>query len=164
MFLRYDGLDRHPVPVGKRRDGRALHARQHFYDLVHLVFRSVQQYIFLAFRYLDRFKTEQQFVQDSLFFIRQVIVSNQQGFALHDDFHFFELIAHQRAAGADDIENRIREADARRNFHRPANYVKVCFHSLFSQISLQYFRIGSCDRFSGEPFHPLIIFIFRNGE
>ena len=98
MFLRNNGLDRHPVLIGKRRDGRALHARQHFYDLVHLVFRSVQQYILLAFRYLDRFETEQQFVQDSLFLIRQVVVGNQQSFALHDDFHLFKLIAHQCTA------------------------------------------------------------------
>ena len=42
--------------------------------------------------------------------------------------------------------------------------MKIRFHSLFCQIGLQDFRIGSSDRLSGEPFHPLVIFVFRDRE
>lgn len=129
---------------------------QHFYDLVHLVFRSVQQYIFSAFRYRI-VKTEQQFVQIALLFQQLLLAINKARF-VQLYLHFADCSP--ACCRSDDIGT----ASAIRcpRIHRPANYVKVCFLSPFQPDSAQYRMCR--DRFSGEPFHPLIIFIFRNGE
>ena len=113
---------------------------------------------------MDGFEAEQQLVEDFLFLGTQVVVRNQESLARQDDFDLFQLIADQRAPGADDIANRISQSDARRDFYGTGDDVQVGLYALLRQVIRQDLRVRRCDCLPLEPLNTSVFLILRDGE
>ena len=92
-FFIEHGVHTAPAFLSQRHHGRALGARQHGYHIGHLVGRPVHQHLFLVLGTLHGLDAEKQFVENGALLLRQSLVTNQQGLALHHHFHFLQIVA-----------------------------------------------------------------------
>ena len=47
----------------------------------------------------------------------ELLVADEQGLALHHHLHLAQVVAHQRRAAADDVEDAVGQSDARADLH-----------------------------------------------
>ena len=131
---------------------------------LNLVVRNVQHNVFLAFGVLVRVEAEQQLVQNLAFFGGKILVSNQNGFRFHHHFNLFQVVAHQRASRADNVENAVGQADTGGNLNRAGNHVDFGLYSVLVKETLQNAGVRSGNLLAVEPLKSFVVNLFRNGQ
>ena len=88
-------MNRAPLLVGQRDDGRTLQTRQHIDDLLQTGFGCVHAYIFLILSILHGLEAEEHLLQYLTLLVRELLVADEQGLALHHHLHLAEVIAYE---------------------------------------------------------------------
>ena len=153
---------RAPTFLCQRHYCRTFHSWKHRHDLLQFIFRGIHQYIFLIFRRFHSIHTEQQLVQNFLFLIAHILITDQQRFRFHHHFHLFQAIADQSRTGADNIKNSISQPDTRSHLYRTGNDMYFRIHPFRFHVILQNHRIRGCNLLAIKPFHTGIIDILRH--
>ena len=157
-------MDRAPVVVGQRNDGRTLDAGQYACNLFDTVFRSIQHHVFLVLGRTHGLEAEQHLIENPVFFFIHIPITNEHGFAFHNNFHLPKVVADEGRTAAHDVKNAIGQTDSRTDFNRARNYMNISLYSSFEHEVAKYVGIGSRNFPPIKPIEPGVVDFFRNGQ
>ena len=72
---------------------------------------------------------------------REVAVADEQGFALHHNFHLCQIVAHKGTAAAYYVEYGVAQTNARTYLYRTGDYMYVGVYMVFVQETAQDIRV-----------------------
>ena len=81
----------------------------------------------------------------------------------HHHFHFAQIIADQRRAAGNDVEDAVGQSDARADFHRTCNDVNLAVHTHLLHVVAQNVRIRSGNLFAVKPVDATILNLLGDG-
>ena len=87
-----------------------------------------------------------------------------RGLALHDDLDLAEVVAHERRAAADNVEDTISQTDAWTDLNRTGNHMYFGLDAMLVEELLQDGRVGGCNLFAVEPLHTFIVDLLGDSQ
>ena len=155
---------RAPFLVGQRDDGRTLQARQHLDNLLQFGLRCIHTHIFLVLCLTDSLEAEEHVSQNLTLLLTQILVTDEQGLALHHHFHLAQVVAYQGRAAANDIKDTVGQTDTRTDLHATGNHMDVGIDSLLIQESAEDKGVGGSNLLTVEPLQSWILDALGDGQ
>ena len=153
-----------PFLVGQRDDGRTLQTGQYLNDLIELSLRYVHSYIFLILSLTHGLDAEEHIGQYLFLILAQVLVTDEQGLALHHHFHLAQVVAHQGGATADDVEDTVGQTNTRTDLHTTGNHMDISIDAFFFQEPTQDKGVGGSNLLAIEPLQSWILNTLGDGQ